>query len=343
MAVVLDFAPAPSGIAWRGATRILQGSPATVGIVWLDADGEPVEPAGLVTVAVTTASGAPVVAGGTATAARTTVDDIPGIRTVDLTAAQTATLDLLVATWTDTVTGIARSTFHEVVGGYFFGLSQARRSDKQMESARYSDDDILAGRTAVETECEQICGVAFVPRYQRVQLDVLETTYRLQLPTRWPRRIRELSYLLPGSAVPSTATDLQLAAATWAADGLVDLRGGFLIERGARVTVGYETGHHRPPADLVLASMIRLRYLLDTGKSDLSDRSPVFDANDLVYSARRPSWLATGIPDVDAVYGRYSERTQGGDSGDGPTLAPASGQLIFAPSAGSLFHGRFIR
>lgn len=163
--------------------RLLVGKPGTLSVTILDTNGNPVAPSGAVTVAVQSVSGQTIVAPGTAATAGAS----SGVCTVAVTAAQTAKLDQWVATWTDSGNGSVQSSDHEVVGGFFFSLADARASDPVLaDTAKYPDATMLAMRQAVEEECEFICDVPFVPRYRRIlcdgtaepEIDVLDSKIR---------------------------------------------------------------------------------------------------------------------------------------------------------------------
>jgi hypothetical protein len=148
--------------------RLLAGKPGTLSVTMVDTNGDPAEAAGALTVGVQSVSGQTIVAPGTAT----TAGSATGVYTVAVTAAQANRLDQWVATWSDAGNGSSQTSDHEVCGGFFFSLTDARNSDAVLkDTAKYPDSMIMAKRQAVEEECEFICDVPFVPRYRRVLLD----------------------------------------------------------------------------------------------------------------------------------------------------------------------------
>ncbi len=148
--------------------RLLVGKPGTLSVTILDTNGNPVVPSGAVTVGVQSVSGQTIVAPGTAA----TDGALTGVCTVPVTAVQTAKLDQWTATWTDSGNGSTQTSDHEVVGGFFFSIADARASDPVLaDTAKYPDTTLLTMRQAVEEECEFICDVPFVPRYRRVLCD----------------------------------------------------------------------------------------------------------------------------------------------------------------------------
>ena len=148
--------------------RLLVGKPGTLSVTILDTNGNPVSPSGAVTVGVQSVSGQTIVAPGTAA----TVGGQLGVCTVAVTASQASKLDLWTATWVDTGNGSTQISDHEVCGGFFFSLADARASDATLtDTSKYPDAPLMAARQAVEEECEFICDVPFVPRYRRILCD----------------------------------------------------------------------------------------------------------------------------------------------------------------------------
>jgi hypothetical protein len=131
----------------------------------------------------------------------------------------------------------------------------------------------------------------------------------------------------------------QLADLAATADGRLVRTGGDIFTEGRRnVIVELEYGLDRPPADLVREAKIRLRTVLNSNKSGVPDRASSFTmAEGGTFRLDMPGPFKTGIPTVDAAYGRYSRRS----TGSGPTgrAVPASRTLSYTPQRGSLFHG----
>lgn len=300
--------------------RLLRGPVATIGVTWTDQNDAPTAPSGPPEVSVARMDGT-VVHTGTA-AAGTGV----GRYTVTLPAAATATLDVLTATWT--VDGVAKTTIHEVVGGFFFNLEEARTGPIG-DAVKFSNERILLGRLEVEDECEFICGVAFVPRAARATL-VAEGGYELRLPHPRVRTIRSVAFTPWDSTTATAWTLAQLAEVRLSADGRLTAPAGFAT--GDQVVVAYEHGYDRPPAPIAGAALRRLRSLLLEKKPDVYDfgRGPEAVAD----PTARAGPYRTGDDVVDAVYYRYSERQRGDQA------AAVSRQLVYEPQRHSLFRRR---
>jgi hypothetical protein len=275
--------------------RVLRGSVATLRSTKHDGAGEPTAPVGAVTVDVTRADGTSVLTAGATTA----IVDGPEV-TVTVSATATAELGILTAVWTD-ADGSTWTTTHEIVGGFFFSIAEARASDKTLQDqTKYPAVDILAARAEVEQECEEICGQAFVPRYAAVAHTAASRGVVMVLPHVRLRRIRSVS--VDGTAY----TAEQVEALQHDPAGVVYLT----ARRGARVTIAYEHGWDSPPADLKRATLLRLRHRLNAKLSGIPDRAQTYSPEaGGTYSLVLPGRNRTGIPDVDAVYERYSVGT----------------------------------
>lgn len=312
--------------------RILRGRPATLRFTLLDSDGSPIadDPQPAVTVQVDRADGTAVLAAGTATTSAGA-----GVYTRALTAAQTSSLDLLVATWTDTVSGTTTQTLHEVVGGYWFSVKEARDSDPTLaDTSKYPTQSIIDIRTEVEDEAERIIGAAFVPRYRRLRLNGIGTP-ALRGIDQLVRSIRTVRvYSTPSAYTAFTAGEL--AALVTDDEGLITRNDSGVFESGlANVVLEYEHGYDRPPTDLKRAALTRLRHRLNAPRSGIPDRATSFVSGEGgTFRLDTAGPEKTGIPDVDAVYGSYAAR-HGGRGSDGPV----SRTMDFDPQRLSLFHG----
>jgi hypothetical protein len=292
-----------------------------------------------VTVTVTDPSGT-TVASGAATHGST------GVYTYALPP-QTALTVLRVA-WAATIASAAVIEYDtvEVVGGFFFTLSEGRNSDASLaDRDKYPTVDLADKRLQVEEECETICDRAFVPRYARVTLDGSGSS-DLVLGHPDPdrsvahvRAIRSVSMAQRSGGTPVAFTASQLAALIVRNDSTVTRSdGAFWSEGFGNVIVEYEYGLDGPAEQLKQAAMVRLRSLLNVNKTGIPDRAASFTAGDGgTYRLTMPGAWATGIPAVDAVYARYSRRS--GTAATGGRPIPASRTLDYDPQRTSLMHG----
>lgn len=285
-------------------SRLLVGAAATLSWQPVDSDGEPAAPDGTVTVAVTRADGSSLIAAGTAT-----IGSGSALRQVAVTAAQTAQLDVLVATWTDAGGGTAQ-TLHEIVGGFYFSLAEARQVQATLaDISKYPASLLRDVRAAVEDEFEEIAGCAFVPRYRRVRVRGTDTS-TLVLPDPLVRTVRSVRAYSTATAYTAWTAD-ELAAITTDDSGVIDVgTGGVFPCAGTGLVVEYEHGHDRPPADLRRHALTRLREIVNDPIAAISSKAERFTSPEgtVVFSLLPggPGGRRTGNPDIDAALTRYA-------------------------------------
>lgn len=226
-------------------------------------------------------------------------------------------LDRLLVSWSLVIGGdaiVLDQDVIEVVGGFFFGLSEARQVDTTFtNTTRYPTADVIDVRLQTETECENICRQAFVPRFERETLDGHPHIRHLRLKWPWLRRVRSLT-------VNDVPWDSDRIAAV-GADRLGVIRPGvdfWWFEGGGfgsvwpwgvgNIVVEYEHGQDRPDPDVIRAAKIRWKSLMFERKSrsPLPDRSERLQTSEVgTVSVAAESQWSTGIPSVDAAYARH--------------------------------------
>lgn len=325
-------------------TRILRSQAATLSHTFY-VDEAATDSSVTVTYAVSDANGTSVASGNASSAGA-------GSGRYTFTLASQSALQRGTVAWSATIAGSAtiETTHYEVVGGFFFGLAEGRGSDESLSSSeRYPTDELKAKRLEVEVECEAICDRSFVPRYERVVLDGSGTS-RLLLKMSDPERsiadIRTIRRISVAPDVDETFVDFtagQLAGVAPLADGtLLRTDGNVFTEGFGNVIVEFEYGLDRPSSDLVTACLTRFRSRLNLNKSGIPDRASSYNMGDFgTYRIIQPDTYSTGIPDVDAVYSRYSRRVNG--TGPNAKRVPASRSLVYTPQRYSLFHQRHLR
>lgn len=265
--------------------RVRQNAPAVISQQFYNDAGAAADP-GAVTVGITRADGTVLVAAGAATSGTTTAP-----RTFNLTASQTALLDRLTVTWTSATLGI-RVSYVEVAGGFLFETATALADDEISGTA----DEIVDARTMAEVDFEEVCGRAFVPRYERETFDgtgSADLTLRPRL-----RTVRSAS--IDGTALTSAElADLEYTT-------LGRLRHTSRWTAGAEVVIGYEHGHDFLPLG-VSRAVLRLakHYLTDWSADDRALRLDT-DAGSYVMAVPGRGGSDFGIPEVDAVARRYA-------------------------------------
>lgn len=283
--------------------QILRGAPGTLVFQYLDAAGEPLDP-GTVTVIVTRAD-------GTALAGLPAVVADGAKRTVALTAAQTAQLDVLAVTWTRTADSTTYPTVAEIVGGYYFTVAQARASDPALnDDTKYPAGDLQGARAEIEGDFEDICEVAFVPRYRRQRLDGTGTGC-LVLPVALPRRIVAVSQVAADGTTTAWAPG-EVAAIRPTETGEITSPLRSFPCGSHNVIVAWEHGHDHPPGPVRDAALVSLRHRAIRPYTAIPDRAQTFQIEGgSVYRLDQAGRKSTGIPDVNAVLARYSYATDG--------------------------------
>lgn len=319
-------------------SRVIKNAAATISHTWYV--GETATDPSAATYGVVDATGTTVVAAGTSA---TITGGGAGTTTFSL-AAQT-TSRLLTVTWSATVSGVARVEVDqvEVVAGFFFTLAEARASDSSLSSTvTYPSSALETARYETEVECETICDRAFLPRYARVVTDGTGSSLLTIGHPDSHRSLGDFRSLRRISVAPSVDESFvdfsagELADVAVQADGTLIRTGGDAFTWGVdNVVVEYEYGFTEPPPDLKRAALIRLRSRLNMHRSGIPERAQSYSVVDgTTFRLDMPGAWKTGIPEVDAVYRRYSRREQA----DGKPR-PASRTLDFNPQYYSLFHG----
>jgi hypothetical protein len=221
-------------------------------------------------------------------------------------------VDELIVTWVATVGGDAITLDQDriqVVGGFYFGLAEARNIDPVLtNTVKYPTADIVARRIEVEDECELICGQAFVPRFCREVLSGRGHVNALRL--RWPNLRRVRSLTVNGTAWTQDEVDAVGADPL----GLIRATGGWTWAGYSgewpsgigNIIVEYEHGLDTPPATIVRGAKLRMKSLLLTNKSPLPDRAERLSTTDVgTVTLAIESKDSTGIPTVDACYRKF--------------------------------------
>lgn len=215
-----------------------------------------------------------------------------------------ATVDSLTVDWSGTLAGAVVSVRDhvEVVGGFLFGLVEARAAHPSLASTTDYPSSLLAKkRLEVEQECERICRRAFVPRFNRVTLSGDGTSW-LATPDSELRAIRAVS-------VDGTVWSAPEVAALDFTDFSIQRPNGATWPAGTgNIVVEYEHGLDYPPSGLSGAAILRLRSLIAQPMSGVPDRATSFTMTEGgTFRLSMPGKDRTGIPDVDAIYERYAD------------------------------------
>jgi hypothetical protein len=271
--------------------RVLQNTAPTISATFY-VDGVGTNPTpDTATVEITTADGTVLVPSTAAT------NDANGKFTYQLTTTHTALLDSLTVEWTSNFGTVV--THVEVAGGFLFSTADAL-GDTEINDPQSvtTAAEIASARTMAEQAFENVCGVAFVPRY------ALETglngdgSYRL--PLRWPH----IRAFRSGTVDDTALTVGEVGAVVPQSTGVYNPSGW--TSGYGNVAVGYEHGYDYPPPE-VSRAVLRLakHYLTDWSADDRALRLDT-DAGSYVMAVPGRGGSDFGIPEVDAVAQRYS-------------------------------------
>lgn len=226
-----------------------------------------------------------------------------------------AQVDMLTVDWSGTLAGATVSVrdYVEIVGGFLFGIAEARAKHPSLaNTTTYPSSLLAAKRIEVEQECERICRRAFVPRFARVALSG-DGTDRLPLPR---------NLLLGGGSEIRAVRAISIAGTAWSVGdvsalgftdfGVLKRPGGAIWPAGTgNIVVEYEHGWDYPPVELSEAAILRLRSRIAYTLSGIPDRATSFTVTEGgTYRLSTPSAQRTGIPDVDGVYERYTRQAR---------------------------------
>lgn len=276
-------------------SRVLRGSPARLTVVF-DDDETPTDD-GAVAVTVTNPAGG-TVSTGSATS------DAAGTYTYALPAQ--ADLAHLLVTWVGQTRTLESRV--EIVGGFYFSLSDARASDDALsDTSKYSTADLREARTVVEDEFDQILGVSYVPRVGRAYI-----------VTDAPRAFNGFPPIVQLFPAVRTILSVTVDGVAWTTDQMaalyVDEYGFVEGLSGQKIVIEYEHGFDAPPLDLRRVALIRLRYNLTYSNSGIPDRATSFqpaEGGTYTLATAGRAGYSTGIPEVDAVLDRRSYKRPG--------------------------------
>ena len=213
-----------------------------------------------------------------------------------------ALVDTFRLEWSGLFGGVAVTAvdYVEVVGGFLFGLAEARHRHQFLRDvARYSTADLAAKRIEVEQEFENICGQAWVPRFGRYALSG-RGYEQIGTPVTMLRTLRAASI----SGVALTQSELDQVSLT--DSGILRRPTGVPWPAGYRnVIVEVEHGNDYPPDPIKEAGILRLRSRISSTTTEIPDRAISFaPAEGGTYRISTPARTRTGIPDVDGVLER---------------------------------------
>jgi hypothetical protein len=285
-----------------GHHLIEKGTPESLEMRWYS-NGELIDP-GTVTIGIVDARGAEVVAAGTATTGAGVA-----ARAYALTADLAAACDVYSVTWTPDADYGPQTQEVEIIGEHLFTLTElAYFDDRAVTVAGIPTSRMERMRRRLMDEFEEICGVAFMPRYRLLEVDGTGRSDVL-LPNIRVTAIRSIDYRDSGSSEWTEFSAGELADVRFSSWGRVqrETLGTFTYGLG-NWRIGYEHGWKTVPADINDAALTAARYLIVP--SNLSSRalqqSADFGTIQLATAGRHGDHY--GIPAVDSVLDRRCEK-----------------------------------
>jgi hypothetical protein len=273
--------------------RVQRNQSGTLNAYW-ERDGIAWDPGANVTVTIINDAGTALV-----TAAATQGSGTNG-RSYVLPATATATLDYLTAQWTSPSDGSVLTTYAEVVGGYLFSVAQARTRTPLMDTTSYPTEQIENYRMLAEMALEDICGVAFVPRFSR---DIAHITGwgLITVPRRQVTKVRQI--YTQSEQGPQALTTLA---------GLRIEQGGLIFMPSlwtwwsTPITVTYEHGFQWAPPRVARAALeLARRWLIESPWDERTTGFRTRDGGEMTILTASHT-AAFDIPEVVAVADQYS-------------------------------------
>jgi len=286
--------------------RVLRNTAATVSVTFYNGT-DAVEADGAVTVIAKKADGS--------TLFSTTATNSPSVGVYSVVIPSQTNLNYLILTWTGSFTGtpVSIETQVEIVGGFYFSIGELRAyEDAFANLTRFPDSALADARNQVESEFEDICHRAFVPRYWRedsIEIDPDEYMLWMEKPE--------------ANVFTSLAQNNQNLMTYYTSGYLIrdknSPRGIHVINTAVNlfnydtmyypISAEYEYGLKQVPIPIKNKALKRAKQFLLGLKSTIDERAttmllPDIGTVNLATPGERGS--ETGVPDIDVVLRRYT-------------------------------------
>ena len=195
------------------------------------------------------------------------------------------------------------TTHAEIVGGRLCTIADVRNSDPTLvDSTKYPTNKVWAAVRETEDEFERILGCGVIPR--------ATTEYCWGGGASILLSHRPLIGIYGSVSTGTTNIPASGLCTSWEGT-LARADGGYFDEISS---AWYAYGMTSVPADLKRAALTRVRYRLNAERSGIPDRAVnmvIADGGTFTLATPGKGGSLTGIPEVDAVLGRYSMRHPG--------------------------------
>lgn len=199
---------------------------------------------------------------------------------------------------------VTLSSYVEVVGGFYFTLSEIRNYDNALaNTTRFPTEKLIEKRHEVESEFEDICQRAFVPRFHREQFDWTGEDYiRTEMA-----EVFNITKITVDGADRMSYVSADLIRRDKDDPHILHLYDDALeLTYSDNVVIEYEYGMQRLPLPVKQAAKKRARGLLLGMNATIDERATVMSIPDFgTFNLASPGPAYTGIPEVDAVLHRY--------------------------------------
>jgi hypothetical protein len=248
----------------------------------------------------------------------TTATNDPAVGVYTTVIPAQASLNILTLNWTGSFSGtpITITTQVEIVGGFYFSISELRNYDPQIASnlVRFPNSALIDARDEVEAEFEDICHRAFVPRYySETGIEMDSDTSMIWLEK--PEPIRFLSLSLNGTDYISWYNSGLLSRDKYSPRGIIvtgSATGLFAYDSRyypTALVAEYEYGLSSVPIPIKKKALKRAKMILMGQSSTIDERAltmtlPDIGTVNLATPGQRGS--QTGVPDIDIVLSRYT-------------------------------------
>lgn len=280
--------------------RVLRGTPATVTVTFYGGE-EPQDADGTVTVTIKRSDGSTY-----STGPATHEGDI-GSGQYSVTISAQTTLDQFELEWSGDFGGSTATltSYVEIVGGFYFTVSELRKYDQALTNAtRFPVEKLVEKRLDVESEFEEICGRAFVPRFHREHL--MNYSGEDYLRTEKPEVYKILKLTVDGQDRTSWEAG-KLLVRDQDDPHIIHLYDEALeLAWSDDVVIEYEYGLKKTPRLIKQAGLKRARGLLLGQNATIDERATVMSIPDFgTFNLATPGPQYTGIPDIDAILHRH--------------------------------------
>lgn len=246
-----------------------------------------------------------------------TATNDPGVGIYTVVIPPQANLNILTLTWTGTFssTVVSLESTVEIVGGFYFSIAELRGFDSIFSNiVKYTNDALVNARNQVESEFEDICHRAFVPRFYR-ETGVITDPDEDMIWLEKPELIKILTFKVNNIDYSSWYGSGYFARDKYSPRGIHvynSALGLFAFNPDYypdAIVAEYEYGMTQVPLPIKQKALKRARMLLVGQNSTIDERALTMSLPDIgTVNLATPGMRGaeTGVPDIDVVLRRYT-------------------------------------